>query len=82
MCMGFRGLPLMAAGQLSVQRPHSVQARPSKTCFQLRSSRLRAPKYSMLSSSASIFRVRMRPFGSMSMKNMLRGEAKTWLCLL
>ena len=44
--IGFKGLSLRDAGQLSVQRPHSVQLNPSKSCFQLKSSKFRAPKYS------------------------------------
>ena len=40
---GSSGLPVRLAGQASVQRPHSVQVKPSRTSFQPRSWRVRIP---------------------------------------
>src|SRR5438445_5636833 len=48
---GSRGLPVACAGHTDVQRPQIVHASVSKSCFQVKSSILIAPK---LSSSVSI----------------------------
>src|ERR671912_520021 len=48
---GSSGLPVAWAGQTLVQRPHIVQASVSRSCFQVKSATVDAPK---LSSSVSI----------------------------
>src|SRR3954453_495125 len=43
---GSSGLPVAWAGQTLVQRPHTVQASVSSSCFQVNSSMVFAPKFS------------------------------------
>ena len=45
-------LPVASAGQLSEQRPHSVQVYPSSSCFHEKSRTLAAPKVSLFSMSS------------------------------
>ncbi len=42
--IGSSGLPVAFAGQLSVHRPHSVHAKPSRSCLRLNCSTRCAPK--------------------------------------
>ena len=73
---GSSGLPVAWAGHTDVHRPHMVQASVSRSCFQVKSSTVAAPK---LSSSVSIrFGIgRMAPFGrSRSRRYMFSGEVK------
>ena len=54
---GLSILPVMFAGQTAVQRPHSVQAKPSSNDFQLRWSTSLAPNCSASAPSKSIGRI-------------------------
>ena len=64
MCMGDRILPVVLAGQASVQRPQTAQAYPSSNCFQVKSCTLPAPKRSAFSRSMAA----MVPRGSRDRK--------------
>src|SRR6476620_12774286 len=75
---GSSGLPVAWAGQTLVHRPHIVQASVSRSCFQVKSSTVDAPK---LSSSVSM-RFGMgfiAPLGrSRSRRYMLSGDVNMW----
>ena len=75
---GSSGLPVAWAGQTLVQRPHIVHASVSRSCFQVKSSIVEAPK---LSSSVSI-RFGMAfiaPLGrSRSRRHMFSGDVNMW----
>src|SRR6267143_5433563 len=49
---GSSGFPVARAGQLSEQRPHSVQVYPSRSCFQEKSRMEAAPNVSLFSMSS------------------------------
>jgi len=53
MARGSSDLPVTFAGQASVQRPHSVQVKPSRRSFQPRSAIVRTPNV-WLSASRSM----------------------------
>jgi len=75
---GSRGLPVACAGHTLVHRPHIVQASRSRSCFQVKSSMVDAPKLS--SSVSSRFGIgRIAPFGrSLSLRYMLSGDVNMW----
>ena len=71
---GSSGLPVILAGHTDVQRPHTVHASVSKSCFQVKSSTVEAPN---VSSSVSIRFGRgfIAPFGrSWSARYMFIGD--------
>src|SRR5687768_5429133 len=79
---GSSGLPVALAGHTDVQRPHTVQASVSSSCFHVKSSITEAPK---LSSSVSI-RLGMgfmAPLGrSRSKRYMFSGDVNMWRSLV
>ena len=73
---GSKDLPVACAGQTEVQRPHIVQESVSKSCFQVKSSMVAAPKVSK-SLSMRLGIGRMAPFGrSFCFSHMFTGEVK------
>ena len=75
---GSSGLPVACAGHTEVQRPHTVQASVSNSCFQVKSSMVDAPN---VSSSVSM-RFGMgfiAPLGrSVSLRYMFIGDVIMW----
>ena len=70
-------MPLMFAGQLSVQRPQTAHAKPSSSSFQVKSCTLAAPKLSAVSRSRGVERV---PLGSSGRVRKLMGAATMCMC--
>ncbi len=80
---GDKGLPVFHAGHWSWQRPHSVQLRRSRSCFQLKCVISPAPKTSSSdSSSGSMFGVVARAPRAMGRreKRTLGSDTKMWRC--
>ena len=79
---GSSGFPVACAGHTLVQRPQTVQASVSRSCFQVKSSTLTVPK---LSSSVSVRLGRgfMAPLGlSLWLRYMFSGEVNMWRSLV
>src|SRR5438046_1795984 len=75
---GSSGLPVAWAGHTDVQRPHTVHASVSKSCFQVKSSILAAPNDSS-SVSMRLGIGFIAPFGrSRSRRYMFMGDVNMW----
>ncbi len=80
---GSSGLPVGLAGQTEVQRPHTVQASVSSSCFQVNSATRAAPTVSMSVASIRLGISRMAPLGrSRGARYMLAGEVTMWRSLV
>src|SRR6267143_5642033 len=74
---GSRGFPVASAGQLSEQRPHSVQVYPSSSCFHEKSRMDDAPKVSLFSMSSIS---ESAPLGVCLRKNTFGSVVTMWRC--
>jgi hypothetical protein len=76
---GDSSFPVAQAGHTSWQRPHSVQEKVSRVCFQVRSRTVPAPK--RISSSGPSKRSGSRwPRGRVDAKNTLMAAVAMWRC--
>ena len=78
MCIGDSVLPVRLAGQLSVQRPQTAHAKPSRSCREVSSSAREAPKLSAVSRSFGVDSV---PIGSIRRMTNAKGAPIRWVCL-